>query len=286
MSPTAVNRSVAGSPADEAPVILETRGLARVYGEKVPVKALDGVDLQIRKGEVVAIVGPSGSGKSTLLNLIGALDRPTAGEVIVDGTPLARVRNLDRFRGRTIGFIFQSHNLLPTLTARENVEVPMYELPLRPAQRRTRALELLALVGLADRGDHLPNQLSGGERQRVAIARALANSPSILLADEPTGNLDSKNTADVMALLSRLNREQGVTMVIVTHNTEVAAAAQRVITFRDGKILRDVPMSNELERELLELKSSPLGQAILRGENLPPALAELAPRLHELLEQV
>lgn len=286
MSPTAVKRSVTDAPADEAPVILATRGLSRVYGEKVPVKALDGVDLQIRKGEVVAIVGPSGSGKSTLLNLIGALDRPSAGEVIVEGTPLARVRNLDRFRGRTIGFIFQSHNLLPTLTARENVEVPMYELPLRPAQRRARALELLTLVGLADRGDHLPNQLSGGERQRVAIARALANSPSILLADEPTGNLDSKNTADVMALLSRLNREQGVTMVIVTHNTEVAAAAQRVITFRDGKILRDVPMSNELERELLELKSSPLGQAILRGENLPPALAELAPRLHELLEHV
>ncbi len=286
MNSTVVNQTMAGSPPDEAPVILETRGLSRVYGEKVPVKALDGVDLQIRKGEVVAIVGPSGSGKSTLLNLIGALDRPTAGEVIVDGTPLSRVRNLDRFRGRTIGFIFQSHNLLPTLTARENVEVPMYELPLRPGQRRARAKELLALVGLAERGDHLPNQLSGGERQRVAIARALANSPSILLADEPTGNLDSKNTADVVALLGRLNREQGVTMVIVTHNTEVAAAAQRVITFRDGKILRDVSMSNELERELLELKRSPLGQAILRGDHLPPALAEVAPVLHELLERV
>lgn len=270
--------------SDEA--VLETRALTRVYGERVPVKALDGVDLRITRGEVVAIVGPSGSGKSTLLNLIGALDRPSSGEVIINGTPLAQVKNLDRFRGQTIGFIFQSHNLLPTLTARENVEVPMYELPVRARKRRARAEELLALVGLARRGDHLPNQLSGGERQRVAIARALANSPAIVLADEPTGNLDSKTTADIMGLLGDLNREHGVTLVIVTHNSEVAAAAQRVVTIRDGKIQRDVQMSNELERELLELKSSALGQAILRGDELPPALAELAPRLHELLERV
>ncbi|NTU83360.1 MAG: ABC transporter ATP-binding protein [Chloroflexales bacterium] len=252
----------------------------------MPVKALDGVDLKIHKGEVVAIVGPSGSGKSTLLNLIGALDRPSSGEVIVNGTPLSQVKDLDRFRGQTIGFIFQSHNLLPTLTARENVEVPMHELRLSAGKRRARALELLGLVGLAQRGDHLPNQLSGGERQRVAIARALANRPAIVLADEPTGNLDSKATADIMGLLSDLNREQGVTLVIVTHNTEVAAAAQRVITIRDGKIQRDVLMTNELERELLELKSSALGQAILRGDQLPPDLAEVAPRLHELLERV
>jgi ABC-type lipoprotein export system ATPase subunit len=267
-------------------IVLETRQLTRVYGERVPVMALNGVDLRIRAGEVVAIVGPSGSGKSTLLNLIGALDRPSSGEVIVDGTPLSQVRDLDRFRGRTIGFIFQSHNLLPTLTARENVEVPMYELPMRPAQRRARANELLELVGLARRGNHLPNQLSGGERQRVAVARALANRPAIVLADEPTGNLDTKTTADIMALLGELNREQGVTLVIVTHNTEVAAAAQRVITIRDGRIQRDVAMSNVLERELLELKSSALGQAILRGDELPPELAEIAPRLHELLERV
>ncbi len=267
-------------------IVLETRQLTRVYGERVPVMALNGVDLQIRAGEVVAIVGPSGSGKSTLLNLIGALDRPTSGEVIVDGTPLSQVRDLDRFRGRTIGFIFQSHNLLPTLTARENVEVPMYEMPVRPGQRRARAAELLALVGLGHRINHLPNQLSGGERQRVAVARALANSPAIVLADEPTGNLDTKTTADIMALLGELNREQGVTLVIVTHNTEVAAAAQRVITIRDGRIQRDVAMSNQLERELLELKSSALGQAILRGDPLPPELAEIASRLHELLERV
>ncbi|PDW01765.1 ABC transporter ATP-binding protein [Candidatus Viridilinea mediisalina] len=267
-------------------IVLETQALTRVYGERVPVKALDGVDLQIKRGEVVAIVGPSGSGKSTLLNLIGALDRPSSGDVIVNGTSIAKVRNLDRFRGQTIGFVFQSHNLLPTLTACENVEVPMYELRMRGGQRRRRALELLELVGLAKRGDHLPNQLSGGERQRVAIARALANQPAILLADEPTGNLDTKNTAEIMKLLSKLNREQNVTLVIVTHNTEVSAAAQRVITIRDGKIQRDVQMASELERELLELKSSALGQAILRGEALPPALHAVAPQLHELLDQV
>ena len=273
-------------PITTEPLVLETRELTRVYGERVPVKALDGVTLQIHKGEVVAIVGPSGSGKSTLLNLIGALDRPSTGEVIVNGTPLSQVKNLDRFRGQTIGFIFQSHNLLPTLTARENIEVPMYELPLSGRKRRARANELLGLVGLAQRGNHLPNQLSGGERQRVAIARALANQPAIVLADEPTGNLDSKTTADIMGLLGQLNREQRVTLVIVTHNTEVAAAAQRVITIRDGKIQRDVLMTNELERELLELKSSALGQAILRGDQLPPELAEVAPRLQELLERV
>ena len=273
-------------PIPTEPLVLETRELTRVYGERVPVKALDGVTLQIHKGEVVAIVGPSGSGKSTLLNLIGALDRPSTGEVIVNGTPLSQVKNLDRFRGQTIGFIFQSHNLLPTLTARENIEVPMYELPLSGRKRRARANELLGLVGLAQRGNHLPNQLSGGERQRVAIARALANQPAIVLADEPTGNLDSKTTADIMGLLGQLNREQRVTLVIVTHNTEVAAAAQRVITIRDGKIQRDVLMTNELERELLELKSSALGQAILRGDQLPPELAEFAPRLFELLERV
>ena len=273
-------------PIPTEPLVLETRELTRVYGERVPVKALDGVTLQIHKGEVVAIVGPSGSGKSTLLNLIGALDRPSTGEVIVNGTPLSQVKNLDRFRGQTIGFIFQSHNLLPTLTARENIEVPMYELPLSGRKRRARANELLGLVGLAQRGNHLPNQLSGGERQRVAIARALANQPAIVLADEPTGNLDSKTTADIMGLLGQLNREQRVTLVIVTHNTEVAAAAQRVITIRDGKIQRDVLMTNELERELLELKRSALGQAILRGDQLPPELAEFAPRLFELLERV
>lgn len=263
---------------EETAIVLETRNLTRVFGERVPVRALNGVSFQIRAGEVVAIVGPSGSGKSTLLNLIGALDTPTGGEVIIDGTPLGKVRNLDRFRGRTIGFIFQSHNLLPTLSARENVEVPMYELPIRSRERRERARDLLRMVGLAERGEHLPNQLSGGERQRVAIARALANRPAIVLADEPTGNLDTQNTAEIVDLLSDLNRTQGVTLVLVTHNTEVATACQRVITLRDGAIQSDVPMTNELEREALRFTSSPLGQALLRGDPLPAELEALLAR--------
>src|SRR5690349_5753995 len=241
--------------------------------------ALDGVSLAIGTGEFVALIGPSGSGKSTLLNLIGALDQPTSGEVIVDGTSLPQVRDLDRFRGHTISFVFQTHNLIPTLTARENVEVPMYESSLRRAERRKRAEELLELVGLRARMDFLPNQLSGGERQRVAIARALANRPAIILADEPTGNLDTQNTAEIMALLGKLNREQGLTLVIVTHNMKVAAACQRVITIRDGHIERDVSMDNELERELLLFKSSPLGQALLRGDDLPAEFVALATRL-------
>ncbi|MEI7643768.1 MAG: ABC transporter ATP-binding protein [Chloroflexales bacterium] len=267
-------------------IVLETRSLTRVFGERVPVRALDGVDLQVAAGEILAIIGPSGSGKSTLLNLIGALDTPSSGEVIIDGTPLKQVRNIDRFRGRTIGFVFQSHNLLPTLTARENVEVPMYELRLSGRARRARAVELLDLVGLVKRADHLPSQMSGGERQRVAIARALANEPTIMLADEPTGNLDTASTADIMALFTRLNHERGLTVVLVTHNTEVAAAAQRVITIRDGKIQRDVTMDSEIDRELLRFKSSVLGQAIMRGDKLPAEIAAVAPALHRLLKEV
>jgi ABC-type lipoprotein export system ATPase subunit len=218
--------------------------------------------------------------------MLGALDRPTSGEVIIGGTPLSQVRDLDQFRGRTIGFIFQTHNLIPTLTARENVEVPMYETTRSARQRHDRARELLALVGLARRADHLPNQLSGGERQRVAIARALANRPAIVLADEPTGNLDTATTAEIMALLTELNREQGTTLLIVTHNHEVACAARRVITFRDGRVQEDVTLDSPLERQLLDFKSSPLGQAILRGDVLPEELLQLAPELRELLERV
>jgi ABC-type lipoprotein export system ATPase subunit len=224
-------------------IVVETRGLSKVYGDAGEVRALDGVDLTVRAGELIAIVGPSGSGKSTLLNMLGALDRPSSGEVIIGGAPLSQVRDLDRFRGQTVGFIFQTHNLIPTLTARENVEVPMYETPLSARQRRARALELLELVGLARRAEHLPNQMSGGERQRVAIARALANRPTIVLADEPTGNLDTANTAEIMNLLTELNRSQGTTLLIVTHNPEVAALARRMITFRDGKVQEDVALT-------------------------------------------
>jgi ABC-type lipoprotein export system ATPase subunit len=267
-------------------IVVETRGLTKIYGDGAEVRALDGVDLIVQAGELIAIVGPSGSGKSTLLHMLGALDRPTAGEVIVNGQPLMQVRDLDRFRSQTVGFIFQTHNLIPTLTVRENVEVPLYESSLSRAERRARAEELLALVGLSKRSGFLPNQLSGGERQRVAIARALANRPAIVLADEPTGNLDTQNTADIMALLSDLNRTQGTTLIIVTHNHEVAQATRRVITLRDGKIQSDVVVRSEFESELLDFKSSALGQALLHDNGLPEELRELAPQLRALLETV
>jgi ABC-type lipoprotein export system ATPase subunit len=267
-------------------IVVETRALTKVYGDGAEVRALDGVDLRVARGELIAIVGPSGSGKSTLLNMLGALDRPTSGEVIIGGTPLSQVKDIDRFRGHTIGFIFQTHNLIPTLTARENVEVPMYETRLSTRQRRERALELLGLVGLSRRAEHLPNQLSGGERQRVAIARALANRPAIVLADEPTGNLDTANTAEIMALLTDLNRTQGTTMLIVTHNHEVACEARRVITFRDGKIQDDVVLESPFERQLMDFKSSALGQAILHDDALPEELRRIVPELRALLDRV
>jgi ABC-type lipoprotein export system ATPase subunit len=275
-----------GTIMTETPIVVEARGLTKIYGDGAQVRALDGVDLVIRAGELIAIVGPSGSGKSTLLHMLGALDLPTAGEVIVNGQSLAAVRDLDRFRSQTVGFIFQTHNLIPTLTARENVEVPLYETRLSRVQRRARAEELLGMVGLAKRADFLPNQLSGGERQRVAIARALANRPAIVLADEPTGNLDTQTTAEIMALLASVNRAQGTTLIIVTHNHEVAQATRRVISLRDGTIQSDVLMRSELASELLDFKSSALGRAILREEGLPEELREIAPRLRALLETV
>jgi ABC-type lipoprotein export system ATPase subunit len=270
----------------DVPIVVETRGLTKIHGDGAEVRALDGVDLVAHAGELIAIVGPSGSGKSTLLHMLGALDRPTSGEVIINGRSLADVRDIDRFRSQTVGFIFQTHNLIPTLTARENVEVPLYESSLSRAQRRARAEELLTLVGLGQRMEFLPNQLSGGERQRVAIARALANRPAIVLADEPTGNLDTQNTADIMALLSDLNRTQGTTLLIVTHNHEVAQVTRRVITLRDGKIQSDVAVRSELESELLDFKSSALGRAIQQDEGLPEDLREIAPRLRALLETI
>ena len=208
-------------------IIVEARELTKVYGDGAEVRALDGVNLVVRQGEFLAVMGPSGSGKSTLLNMIGALDRPTSGQVIVKGQDLATVRDLDRFRARTVGFVFQLHNLIPTLTALENVEVPMMGQPISPRARRERAAELLDSVGLGDRLHFLPAQLSGGERQRVAIARALANEPAIVLADEPTGNLDSQSGAEVMAVLGELNRTRGTTIIVVTHDRAVARATRR-----------------------------------------------------------
>jgi ABC-type lipoprotein export system ATPase subunit len=267
-------------------VVVETQQLTKLYGKGHAVRALDGVDLVVEAGEFVSIVGPSGSGKSTLLNMLGALDRPTSGEVIINGTSLAKVRDLDRFRSTTIGFVFQIHNLIPTLTALENVEVPMYETRLSGGKRRKRAEEMLALVGLAPRLSFLPGQLSGGERQRVAIARALVNRPAIILADEPTGMLDSKTTESILTLLTQLNREQGTTLIVVTHNHDVARATRRVVSFRDGKIQSDLPINDPVESDLYDLKTSALGQAILSNQGVPPALREVAPQLRAALEKV
>jgi putative ABC transport system ATP-binding protein len=206
------------STTSDRPVVVEAIDLSKIYGDSktIQVRALDQVSLKIYAREFVAVMGPSGSGKSTLLHLIGALDKPTSGKVLVNGQDISVQHDLDGFRSRTVGFIFQLHNLIPTLTAMENVEVPMQGQGPNDRARRARATELLSLVGLGDRVNHLPGQLSGGQRQKVAIARALANNPSIVLADEPTGNLDSTSGNEVMSVLEQLNREQGTTIMLVT----------------------------------------------------------------------
>lgn len=209
---------------------------------RTQVTALNAVSLTIARGEMVSIVGPSGSGKSTLLNLVGALDRPTSGDVRVDGQPLSGLSDdaLTRLRRDKIGFIFQFFNLLPTLTSLENVALPLHLRGWNRARVTERANELLSLVGLADRLSHRPEELSGGQRQRVAIARALSIYPPILLADEPTGNLDSRTGADILALLHDLNERLSATVVIVTHDDGVARSCQRTITLRDGDVVDDV----------------------------------------------
>ena len=217
-------------------------GVAKVYGSGATrVAALSDVDLVIEPGDVLAIVGPSGSGKTTLLQLLGALDRPSAGTVACDGRDVQSVSEaeLSRLRREAIGFVFQQFNLIPTLTARQNVELAAAPTPMPAEERRARAAELLAAVGLGAREEHLPSQLSGGEQQRVAIARALMNRPRVLLADEPTGNLDSATGAEVLALLTRLAAENAQTLVLITHEQAVTEAAPRVVTLRDGRVVSD-----------------------------------------------
>jgi len=264
--------------------IVETRDLVKIYGDGAEVRALDGVSMQVAQGEFVSVMGPSGSGKSTLLNMLGALDRPTRGQILMRGQDLATIRDLDTFRARTVGFVFQLHNLIPTLTARENVEVPMMGQPVGHAGRRRRARELLELVDLGDRMDHLPNQLSGGERQRVAIARALANEPAMILADEPTGNLDSQSGADVIGLMRRLNEELDTTIIVVTHDPMVAHQADRILMMRDGRIVHVHAVGTRIEEDLETFVGSVLGQALLSGDRV--LLGQLGSNERSTLQQL
>jgi putative ABC transport system ATP-binding protein len=221
------------------PFLFRTEHLSKLYPDG-QVHAVEDVSISIRTGEYVAILGPSGSGKSTLLNLIGALDKPTSGEVFFDGQPLSKFRNLDRLRVQKFGFVFQSFHLLPILTSLENVQVPMFEGTLGAAARVEKARELLEMVGMSHRLNHLPQKLSVGERQRVAIARSLANDPIALLADEPTGNLDSVTAEGVFEMFAYLHRERGMTIVLITHDEEFGHRAQRLIRMQDGHVKSDV----------------------------------------------
>ncbi len=236
-------RPEAEAVAGSGTVLYELREVKRAYDEgRIP--ALRGVSLEIGAGEFVSIVGPSGSGKSTLLQLLGALDAPSEGTMRYAGEPMPTLDGAASFRAREVGFIFQSFHLLPTFTALENVQMPMFEGRWRPAERTRRAVELLESVGLGHRLNQRPAKLSGGERQRVAIARSLANEPRVLLADEPTGNLDSGSAAQVMELLEDLHRQRQVTLIMVTHDLSLAMRAPRVISIADGLIQRDGPSAD------------------------------------------
>ena len=227
---------------DRPAEVIRIRNLRKVYkmGD-IEVEALRGIDVNIGRSEFVAVMGASGSGKSTFMNILGCLDRPTAGAYFLEGQDVSKLSSDDwaRIRNLKIGFVFQGFNLLSRTSAVENVELPMMYNGMQSKERRRRALEVLALVGLEDRMHHLPNQLSGGQQQRVAVARALVNRPALILADEPTGNLDTKTSAEIMELFQNLNAKEGITVVLVTHESEIAAYAERRIHFRDGLITSD-----------------------------------------------
>ncbi len=230
-------------------LVIDIRKMTKIYKMgKLEVPALCGVSLQIKRGEMVAIMGPSGSGKSTLMNMLGCLDKPTSGEYYLEGKLVSKLNDsgLTQIRRHKIGFIFQSYNLLARTSALANVQLPMVYSGVGRRERRDRALRALEMVGLSDRIHHQPNELSGGQQQRVAIARALASSPAIMLADEPTGNLDSRSGEEVMAIFQKLNRDEGITVVIVTHDVDIAQHAARLVNMRDGLIERDVPVAKRV----------------------------------------
>jgi putative ABC transport system ATP-binding protein len=225
------------------PSVIGVKNLIKTYivGE-VEVRALRGVNLDVPTGEFLAVTGPSGSGKSTFMHIIGCLDRPTSGQYFLDGQDVSRMSKdaLAAVRNRKIGFVFQGFNLLSRTSALDNVELPLlYQGGLKAADRRKRAMEVLEAVGLGNRADHHPNQLSGGQQQRVAIARALINNPAIVLADEPTGNLDTRTSIEVMGIFQRLNKERGITVILITHESDIAEYGTRMVTFRDGLVVAD-----------------------------------------------
>jgi len=237
--------------------VISVKSLMKTYvvGE-VEVRALRGVNLEVPRGEFLAVTGPSGSGKSTFMHIVGCLDRPTSGQYFLDGQDVSRMSKdaLAAVRNRKIGFVFQGFNLLSRTSALDNVELPLlYGGGMKTAERHKRALDVLNLVGLGNRTDHHPNQLSGGQQQRVAIARALINNPSILLADEPTGNLDTRTSIEVMGIFQRLNKERGITVVLITHEMDIAEYGTRIVTFRDGQVVTDRPVREQrmAEDELL-----------------------------------
>jgi putative ABC transport system ATP-binding protein len=244
--------------------VISVRNLVKTYvvGE-VEVRALRGVNLEVQTGEFLAVTGPSGSGKSTFMHIIGCLDRPTSGQYFLDEADVSRMSKdaLANVRNTKIGFVFQGFNLLSRTTALDNVELPLlYRGGLKTAERHRRALKALEAVGLKDRADHHPNQLSGGQQQRVAIARALINEPSILLADEPTGNLDTKTSIEVMGIFQQLNRERNITVVLITHEHDIAEYGTRTASFRDGVVVKDHPVAQRrlAQDELLALPAESL----------------------------
>src|SRR5213594_2540492 len=229
------------SPGDLQPVI-QASNLHKYYDTgTVRVHALRGISIEIRKGEFVAIMGASGSGKSTFMNIVGCLDKPSEGDYLLDGNDVSKAskNDLAQIRNEQIGFVFQAFNLLTRTSAMENVELPLIYSGVRAKERHRRSIEALGRVGLAGRGHHIPSQLSGGQQQRVAIARSLVNRPSLLLADEPTGNLDSRTSVDIMQVFQELNEGENLTIILVTHEPDIADFAKRIITFRDGRILKD-----------------------------------------------